>query len=188
MTTGRQTIIWMSVDVSLSYGSFSTGILSLVVMHDKETWHDVLPHVVRKTISKRLIKYYDPFKIRCVKVGCLLSGRVAFWTICGLISIYLTWIVMILKFRSVTMRCVQNGRTVWATDNFWKYKACMKHGNDGTAKCYSCNKLQPVGEDWIPVNGTGEPERKLCLACISSVVVDTNDAQPLYREVSPISP
>lgn len=50
---------------------------------------------------------------------------------------------------------------------------------DGTPQCCSCNKLRPVGEEWV----TLQDWRQLCLECLDTMVVDTKDAQPLYDEV-----
>lgn len=50
---------------------------------------------------------------------------------------------------------------------------------DGTPQCCSCNKLKPVGEEWVGL----QDGRLLCLDCLDTLVVDTKDAQPLYDEV-----
>lgn len=78
----------------------------------------------------------------------------------------------------------QNNQIRWTTDTFWRYKACPKHTSDGTLRCYACNRLQPGREEWVQVSTEGQ--RFLCLECISSIIVDTRDAQPLYLEVSPL--
>ena len=48
-------------------------------------------------------------------------------------------------------------------------------------RCYACNRFQPQDQQWVQVSTEGS--RHLCLDCVSSIVVDTNDAQPLYSEV-----
>lgn len=50
---------------------------------------------------------------------------------------------------------------------------------DGTPQCCSCNKLQPVSEEWVSL----QDGRQLCLECLDTMVVDTKDAAPLYDEV-----
>ena len=59
-------------------------------------------------------------------------------------------------------------------------KCCPAHSTDGTARCCGCGRLCPRAESWPEV----EQGRNLCLACLDSVVVDTQDAQPLYSKVS----
>ena len=76
---------------------------------------------------------------------------------------------------------VQGNQIRWRTDLFWKDKYCPKHGQDGTPQCYACNRFQPRGESWVQVSTEGS--RHLCLECVGSIVVDTQDAQPLYNEV-----
>eukprot|EP00243_Klebsormidium_subtile_P007686 TRINITY_DN3461_c0_g2_i1.p1 TRINITY_DN3461_c0_g2~~TRINITY_DN3461_c0_g2_i1.p1 ORF type:complete len:435 (+),score=78.11 TRINITY_DN3461_c0_g2_i1:29-1306(+) len=62
---------------------------------------------------------------------------------------------------------------------FWRDKHCPVHETDGTARCCACDRMEPVDVQYV----TLDDGRKLCLECCSSVVVDTADCQPLYREV-----
>ena len=49
-----------------------------------------------------------------------------------------------------------------------------------TTQCCSCSRYRPVrGAEWVSLSDG----RELCLECVSSIVVDTKDAQPLYDEV-----
>ena len=78
--------------------------------------------------------------------------------------------------------CLLQGNQIrWRTDTFWKDKYCPKHIADGTIRCCACNRYQPQGSDWAQVSTEGS--RHLCLDCVGSIVVDTQDAQPLYGEV-----
>ena len=62
---------------------------------------------------------------------------------------------------------------------FWKEKTCPKHQDDDTPQCCSCSRRCPRGEQWVEeLDG-----RIVCLACLSTIVRDTQDAQPLYTEV-----
>ena len=65
-------------------------------------------------------------------------------------------------------------------DPFWKGKWCPAHSSDGTLKCCSCSRLNPRGQEWV----TELDGRTVCLDCLSSLVRDTPDAQPLYDQVS----
>ena len=66
-------------------------------------------------------------------------------------------------------------------DPFWKGKWCPAHSSDGTLKCCSCSRLNPRGQEWV----TELDGRTVCLDCLSSLVRDTQDAQPLYDQVAP---
>ena len=57
---------------------------------------------------------------------------------------------------------------------------CPAHSSDATPQCCACARLEPRGAEWPALQDGG---RRLCLDCLGSVVVDTRDAQPLYREV-----
>ena len=79
---------------------------------------------------------------------------------------------------------VQDGR-IWAMQlPFWRTKFCPAHAEDGTPKCAGCARMQPVGQAWVEV----QKGRHLCLDCLDSVVVDTQDAQPLYNKVGTLMP
>ncbi|KAK9790731.1 hypothetical protein WJX73_001972 [Symbiochloris irregularis] len=73
----------------------------------------------------------------------------------------------------------KDGR-IWAMQlPFWRTKFCPAHAEDGTPKCAGCARMQPNGQVWVEV----QKGRHLCLDCLDSVVVDTQDAQPLYNKV-----
>jgi hypothetical protein len=47
-------------------------------------------------------------------------------------------------------------------------------------QCCSCSRFRPLsGPQWVSLSD----QRDLCLECVSSIVVDTKDAQPLYEEI-----
>ena len=75
----------------------------------------------------------------------------------------------------------EGGRIVFNTHSFWKdLKHCPSHQTDGTVRCTACQRLKPRKEhdQWVEL----KDGRELCLSCINSVVVDTQDAQPLYSK------
>ena len=79
---------------------------------------------------------------------------------------------------------VQGGMIRYNHNAFWKQRVCPRHVDDGTIKCCSCNRWQPQGEQWV----TELDGRTVCLDCLTTIVRDTADAQPLYRQVGHCSP
>ena len=74
---------------------------------------------------------------------------------------------------------VQGNTIPYHFNPFWKGKTCPVHSTDGTLKCCSCSRLNPKGQEWV----TELDGRTVCLDCLSSIVRDTPDAQPLYDQV-----
>ncbi|EIE27209.1 hypothetical protein COCSUDRAFT_11485, partial [Coccomyxa subellipsoidea C-169] len=69
---------------------------------------------------------------------------------------------------------------MYMTHDFWKdQKSCPAHQSDGTVRCTACQRLCPRAEHWAQL----EEGRHICLACLDSIVVDTQDAQPLYAKI-----
>ncbi|XP_052622924.1 protein DA1-related 2 isoform X2 [Lactuca sativa] len=62
---------------------------------------------------------------------------------------------------------------------FWSQKYCPAHELDNTARCCSCERLEPVNVRYISL-GDG---RSLCLECMESAIMDTGDCQPLYHSI-----
>ncbi|GBG60971.1 hypothetical protein CBR_g18569 [Chara braunii] len=62
---------------------------------------------------------------------------------------------------------------------FWSDKYCPSHENDGTPRCCGCERLEARDAQFADL----DDGRKLCLECCGTVIVDTNDAQPLITEV-----
>ncbi|GAX75548.1 hypothetical protein CEUSTIGMA_g2991.t1 [Chlamydomonas eustigma] len=77
--------------------------------------------------------------------------------------------------------------------SFWHQKVCMHHLTSSATssatssdirsqvvQCCSCSRYQSQrGPQFVNL----EEGRNLCLECVSSVVLDTKDAQPLYEDV-----
>ncbi|XP_057979092.1 protein DA1-related 2 isoform X2 [Malania oleifera] len=62
---------------------------------------------------------------------------------------------------------------------FWSQKYCPAHEHDNTARCCSCERLEPRNEIYISL-GDG---RSLCFECMESAIMDTGDCQPLYHAI-----
>ncbi len=73
---------------------------------------------------------------------------------------------------------------MWSETPFWHDRTCPDHGADGTQRCTSCTRYRPRGEVWADL----DDGRTVCLDCLHTIVVDTADAQPLYRQVSSDAP
>ena len=88
------------------------------------------------------------------------------------------------KNRVAPPLCLQNGTIHFNVNPFWKERTCPAHQEDGTVKCCACQRLCPRAEQWV----TELDGRTVCLGCLSTIVRDTPDAQPLYSQVSPALP
>ncbi|XP_022962340.1 protein DA1-like [Cucurbita moschata] len=62
---------------------------------------------------------------------------------------------------------------------FWIQKYCPSHEYDATPRCCSCERMEPRDVKYIPLHDG----RKLCLECLDSTIMDTNECQPLYCEI-----
>ncbi|KAL3833414.1 hypothetical protein ACJIZ3_008150 [Penstemon smallii] len=62
---------------------------------------------------------------------------------------------------------------------FWHQKYCPSHENDGTPRCCSCERMEPVDARYLIL----DDGRKLCLECLDSSIMDTHECQPLYLEI-----
>lgn len=57
---------------------------------------------------------------------------------------------------------------------------CPRHARNMTRRCTGCHRFEPENEPFADLNDEG---RCVCLACCRSVIVDSDDAQPLWTEV-----
>lgn len=62
---------------------------------------------------------------------------------------------------------------------FWHQKYCPSHEHDGTPRCCSCERMEPVDARYLVL----DDGRKLCLECLDSSIMDTHECQPLYLEI-----
>lgn len=77
---------------------------------------------------------------------------------------------------------LQGTRTSYIMDKFWQEKYCPKHNTDGTPRCTACHRLRAAGGDDVVEYEDG---RHMCLACLGTMLPDTQAAQDLYHEVCP---
>ncbi|KAL3902683.1 MAG: hypothetical protein SGARI_005721, partial [Bacillariaceae sp.] len=57
---------------------------------------------------------------------------------------------------------------------------CPHHARSMTRRCTGCHRFEPENEPFADLNDVG---RCVCFACCRSVVVDSQDAQPLWNKV-----
>ncbi|XP_018438336.2 protein DA1-related 6-like isoform X3 [Raphanus sativus] len=62
---------------------------------------------------------------------------------------------------------------------FWEERYCPAHESDGTPKCFSCERLEPRGTNYVKLGD----RRWQCLECMESAVMDTYEASPLHFEI-----
>ncbi|KAK9284911.1 hypothetical protein L1049_024092 [Liquidambar formosana] len=62
---------------------------------------------------------------------------------------------------------------------FWSQKYCPSHERDGTPRCCSCERMEARDIKFL----SHDDGRKLCLECLDSAIMDTNECQPLYLEI-----
>ncbi|CAL5418195.1 unnamed protein product [Camellia sinensis] len=74
---------------------------------------------------------------------------------------------------------------------FWIQKYCPFHEHDGTPRCCSCERIRyPQMVGILFLSGPRETRyvalddgRKVCLECLDSTIMDTNECQPLYLDI-----
>ncbi|XP_031406613.1 protein DA1-like isoform X2 [Punica granatum] len=72
-----------------------------------------------------------------------------------------------------------NGQIEYRAHPFWAQKYCPCHEDDGTPRCCSCERMEPRDTRYVALNDG----RELCLECLDSAIRDTNECQPLYRDI-----
>lgn len=86
---------------------------------------------------------------------------------------------------------MQDGQYRFMRNRFWRDQMyCEAHQTDGTPCCCACERLEPRREAAGASPGSSSKSwvklpdgRYSCLACLESMVVDTQEAQPLYSKV-----
>ncbi|KAL5570748.1 hypothetical protein UlMin_020345 [Ulmus minor] len=58
-------------------------------------------------------------------------------------------------------------------------KYCPFHEHDGTPRCCSSERIEPQDTRYISLNDG----QKLCLECLDSAIMDTNECQPLFLNI-----
>ncbi|CAM6085432.1 unnamed protein product [Calypogeia fissa] len=72
-----------------------------------------------------------------------------------------------------------SGMIQWRFHPYWGTKYCPAHEMDLTARCVSCERMQPRDQRYIDLDGG----RKLCPQCFDSAVFDVKDSQSVYDNV-----
>ncbi|KAG0490778.1 hypothetical protein HPP92_007641 [Vanilla planifolia] len=72
-----------------------------------------------------------------------------------------------------------NGLIEYRAHPFWLQKYCPSHEIDGTPRCCSCELVEPRDSKYVKL----DDGRKLCLECLDSAIMDTNECQPLYLDI-----
>ncbi|KAG6437968.1 hypothetical protein SASPL_102899 [Salvia splendens] len=62
---------------------------------------------------------------------------------------------------------------------FWSQKYCPSHEHDGTTRCCSCERM----ESWDAKFAALNDGRILCLECLDSAIMDTDECQPLFLDI-----
>ncbi|XP_048331508.2 protein DA1 isoform X1 [Ziziphus jujuba] len=62
---------------------------------------------------------------------------------------------------------------------FWIQKYCPSHEHDNTPRCCSCERMEPRDIRYVTLNDG----RRLCLECLDSAIMGTNECQPLYLDI-----
>jgi len=74
------------------------------------------------------------------------------------------------------------GYVRYHTNAYWGEMYCPEHAADGTAKCDGCGRYEKRGGGAAAYVALPD-DRRLCLECVQTVVVDREDAQPLYTDI-----
>uniref|UniRef100_A0A8R7U409 LIM zinc-binding domain-containing protein n=1 Tax=Triticum urartu TaxID=4572 RepID=A0A8R7U409_TRIUA len=77
------------------------------------------------------------------------------------------------------IRTNKNGLIEYRAHPFWMQKYCPSHDNDGTPRCCSCERMEPKDIKYI----TLDDGRKLCLECLYTSIMDTDECQPVYIDI-----
>eukprot|EP00268_Persea_americana_P009025 TRINITY_DN1355_c0_g1_i8.p1 TRINITY_DN1355_c0_g1~~TRINITY_DN1355_c0_g1_i8.p1 ORF type:complete len:471 (+),score=84.27 TRINITY_DN1355_c0_g1_i8:551-1963(+) len=62
---------------------------------------------------------------------------------------------------------------------FWLQKYCPSHEHDGTPRCCSCERMEPGEAQYVSL----DDGRKLCLECLDSAIMETNECHPLHLDI-----
>ncbi|CAA7056936.1 unnamed protein product [Microthlaspi erraticum] len=75
--------------------------------------------------------------------------------------------------------CKEKKMKTYNQHHFWEERYCRAHESDGTPKCCSCERLEARGTNYVML-GDG---RWLCLECMESAVMDSDECQPLHFDM-----
>ncbi|ESQ31142.1 hypothetical protein EUTSA_v10003845mg [Eutrema salsugineum] len=75
--------------------------------------------------------------------------------------------------------CKEKKMRKYNQHHFWEERYCPAHESDGTPKCCSCERFEPRGTNYVML-GDG---RWLCLECMETAVMDSDECQPLHFDM-----
>ncbi|XP_031385702.1 protein DA1-related 1-like [Punica granatum] len=71
------------------------------------------------------------------------------------------------------------GAAEYRAHHFWMQKYCPSHEQDNTPRCCSCERMEPRDMQYMIL----DDGRRLCLECLSSAIMDSEESKPLYDEI-----
>ncbi|KAI4383527.1 hypothetical protein MLD38_009356 [Melastoma candidum] len=74
---------------------------------------------------------------------------------------------------------IMRGLVEFRQHPFWMQKYCPLHERDGTPRCCSCERMEARDMSYLSL----DDGRKLCLECLDSAVMDTEECQLLSLEI-----
>ena len=82
---------------------------------------------------------------------------------------------------SATMQSDANGRVSYMKHPFFEGEyMCPKHTQEACRRCTGCFRFEPIATPFADLN---DENRCVCDACLRSVIVDSDDAKPLWAKV-----
>ncbi|KAL9284775.1 Protein DA1-related 6 [Arabidopsis thaliana] len=75
--------------------------------------------------------------------------------------------------------CKEKKMKTYNNHPFWEERYCPVHEADGTPKCCSCERLEPRESNYVML----ADGRWLCLECMNSAVMDSDECQPLHFDM-----
>ncbi|KAF5942901.1 hypothetical protein HYC85_020543, partial [Camellia sinensis] len=82
-------------------------------------------------------------------------------------------------FANILFQQTAAGLIEYRAHPFWIQKYCPFHEHDGTPRCCSCERMEPRETRYVAL----DDGRKVCLECLDSTIMDTNECQPLYLDI-----
>ncbi|PKI34737.1 hypothetical protein CRG98_044875 [Punica granatum] len=72
-----------------------------------------------------------------------------------------------------------SGSPLYEVSPIWGQTYCIKHRCDGTATCFTCNRLEPFGAEYSWLSDG----RRICSDCQRSAITSLSECQPLIVEI-----
>jgi len=75
----------------------------------------------------------------------------------------------------------ENGRVSYIKHPFFDSEyMCPRHKEEAGRRCTGCHRFEPIGKGFAELS---DADRCVCDSCLRSVIVDSNDAKPLWDNV-----